>query len=146
LSKFSNEFQCSEKYIGPKVIKAVEEHGWPGNFRQLESAMMRIFLSTEESILNSPEYLFSSNDYINSEGSQDSEISESSMGSEDSEQILSFSREKSKLINKFEHEYIHKVLKISKGNISKAALIANKERRAFTRLMEKHGVSRKSFM
>ena len=146
LSKFSNEFQCSEKYIGPKVIKAVEEYSWPGNFRQLESAMMRIFLSTEESIRNAPEYLFSANYYINSEGSQDSEISESSVDLVGSEQILSFSREKSNLINKFEHEYIHKVLKLSKGNISKAALIANKERRAFTRLMEKHGVSRKSYV
>ena len=158
LSKFSNEFQCPAKYLGPRVTKAVEGYNWPGNFRQLESAIMRIFLSTEESILNSPEFLFSSNEYINSGGLEGAEISEileiseiaagsdSSDSSDSSGQILSFSREKSKLISRFEHEYIQRVLKLSKGNISKAALIANKERRAFTRLMEKHGVSRKSYL
>jgi DNA-binding NtrC family response regulator len=58
----------------------------------------------------------------------------------------SFSLEKNSLIRNFEHEYLRKVLAQTGGNVSRAAAIAKKERRAFTRLMAKHGIKRDSYI
>jgi DNA-binding NtrC family response regulator len=50
------------------------------------------------------------------------------------------------LIRNFENEYLRKVLAQAGGNVSKAAAMAKKERRAFTRLMAKHGIKRDSYI
>ena len=47
-------------------------------------------------------------------------------------QLGSFSSEKKALVSKFEKQYIEKVLTRTAGNISEAARIAQKERRAFS--------------
>ena len=60
--------------------------------------------------------------------------------------IYSFSAEKKDLLEKFEREYLDKLLQQTAGNISRAATIAQKERRSFTRLMQKHGLKRSSFL
>jgi DNA-binding NtrC family response regulator len=41
---------------------------------------------------------------------------------------------------------LDKLLQQTAGNISRAATIAQKERRSFTRLMQKHGLKRSSFL
>ena len=62
------------------------------------------------------------------------------------EELQSFAIEKAKLIQQFEKEYLHKLLEETGGNISRAATIAKKERRAFSRLMQKHGLDRKTYV
>ena len=62
------------------------------------------------------------------------------------EELQSFAIEKAKLIQQFEKEYLHKLLGETGGNISRAATIAKKERRAFSRLMQKHGLDRKTYV
>ena len=60
-------------------------------------------------------------------------------------QVGSFLNEKQTIVAKFENEYIRTVLAQTKGNVTRAAQLANKERRAFTRLMSKHGIYRADY-
>jgi DNA-binding NtrC family response regulator len=52
---------------------------------------------------------------------------------------------KAKMIDEFERAYLCRILSTHQGNISKAARAAQKERRAFQRLLHKHGLDRRVF-
>jgi len=49
------------------------------------------------------------------------------------------------VIEEFERAYLSELLATHQGNISKAARAARKERRAFQRLLHKHGLDRRVF-
>jgi DNA-binding NtrC family response regulator len=57
----------------------------------------------------------------------------------------SFQDMKAKVIEEFERAYLSELLATYQGNISKAARAARKERRAFQRLLHKHGLDRRVF-
>ena len=57
----------------------------------------------------------------------------------------SFQDMKAKVIEEFERAYLSELLSTHQGNISKAARAAKKERRAFQRLLMKHGLDRRVF-
>ena len=57
----------------------------------------------------------------------------------------SFQEMKMKMIEEFERTYLCDLLSAHQGNISKAARAAKKERRAFQRLLHKHGLDRRVF-
>jgi two-component system response regulator GlrR len=57
----------------------------------------------------------------------------------------SFQAMKTKVIEEFERAYLSELLSTHHGNISKAARAARKERRAFQRLLHKHGMDRRAF-
>jgi DNA-binding NtrC family response regulator len=56
-----------------------------------------------------------------------------------------FQAMKTKMIDEFERTYLSQLLSAHQGNISKAARAARKERRAFQRLLHKHGLDRRIF-
>ena len=58
---------------------------------------------------------------------------------------ISFQDMKTKVIDEFERAYLSELLATHHGNISKAARAAKKERRAFQRLLQKHGLDRRIF-
>ena len=56
-----------------------------------------------------------------------------------------FQKMRTKVIEEFELTYLSDLLSTHQRNISKAARAAKKERRAFQRLLQKHGLDRRVF-
>ena len=54
----------------------------------------------------------------------------------------SFRQAKAQVIAEFEREFAKRALAESGGNVSAAARLVGKERRAFGRLLRKHGIER----
>jgi two-component system response regulator GlrR len=131
LARLSEEMDEGPKILGQNVIDTILDYDWPGNFRELESSLTRAFLMTEEHVIRNPSLLFS-----------DTDGNDQALAS----QVGSFSSEKQALISRFEKQYIERVLTRTSGNISEAARIAQKERRAFSRLMDKHGIRKEKFV
>ena len=131
LSQLVNELGEDNKVLSGEVLAAIFEYDWPGNFRELESSLTRAFLMTEGQTIQDTALLLSEEDY-------ESSPLPSALGS--------FNKEKQLLIDKFEKNYIESVLAKTSGNVSRAAFIAKKERRSFSRLMEKHGIKREKFV
>ena len=46
------------------------------------------------------------------------------------------------MINEFEARYLTSVLSAARGNVTKAAMLVGKERRAFGRLLKKHQIDK----
>jgi len=57
---------------------------------------------------------------------------------------IEFRRAKAAVIEAFERSFLERALTDSRGNVSAAARLIGKERRAFGKLMKKHGLSRRS--
>ena len=131
LSRISQELGQPAKYLSLQLTEAIQTQRWPGNFREIESALLRAFLMSSGTLIEDVASL-------SSEPEIDDLPRKPPLGS--------FSREKNSLIRNFENEYLRKVLAETGGNVSKAAAIAKKERRAFTRLMAKHGIKRDSYI
>jgi DNA-binding NtrC family response regulator len=58
---------------------------------------------------------------------------------------MSFQEMKANVISEFETKYIQSLLAIYKGNISRAAQAAQKERRTFWELVRKHNIDVEKF-
>ncbi|WNO11642.1 sigma-54 dependent transcriptional regulator [Teredinibacter sp. KSP-S5-2] len=116
------------KSLSPTTKEWLIHYEWPGNVRELENWVMRRCFLTEGVFLQIEE-------------------DQSSSGVEDkcTAQIGSFKDEKNRAIEEFESSYVNKILAQCSGNISRAAKIANKDRRAFGRLVKKYGVNRELF-
>ena len=116
------------KVFSSDLIDMISRYEWPGNVRELQNFVYRNFLMSDEDVIDDPLYLATAE-----------------LQSKPRDDIASFNQEKQALIEKFERDYLQRLLKHTKGNISRAAAIANKERRSFSRLMSKHGLKRSSF-
>jgi transcriptional regulator with GAF, ATPase, and Fis domain len=51
-----------------------------------------------------------------------------------------FQQAKAEAMRAFEHAYLNNVMAQAQGNVTRAARIAGKERRAFGKLLKKHGL------
>lgn len=95
-------------------------HDWPGNVQELEHVIERAVALSDEPEITETAIIF--------------ESGESSVGTEP------FREAKARFVEEFEKKYIEKLLFIHRGNISRAARTAQKDRRAFWELIRKHGI------
>ena len=120
--KFSREYAKPPRPLHPAFIAWLEDYHWPGNIRELENTILRAFL-------------LSDGGYVSGE---DSYIAES----EDSKTFGKFNDQKALAIAGFERHYLERLLIETHGNISLAAKLAGKERRALGKLLQKYGINR----
>ena len=118
---------CAHYEIEPKTIPAaslrwLEEQRWPGNVRELENYLQTRILATEGQ-----------------------ELVLGALRADPLESGMDFQGAKARAIADFEHDFLSKLLSRTRGNVSEAARIARKERRALGKLIKKHGIDRRQF-
>ena len=120
LTRYARESQKEVTDFSEEVLNLLMVHSWPGNVRELEHVVERaVVLSTGEVIQPSDIHIPSSIAEAHRESLQEA---------------------KAKEIARFEKSYIQGVLSICSGNITKAAQVAKKNRRAFWQLIQKHHI------
>jgi two-component system response regulator GlrR len=108
------------KKLSLGALNRLHGHSWPGNVRELENVLTRAIVlcdrdTIELSDLNLP------NDGM-------------------AEENQSFQTTKSRVVRRFEHDFLETILRAHQGNITHAARAAKKSRRAFWELLRKHGL------
>jgi DNA-binding NtrC family response regulator len=126
-----------ERYAGPEgqekralsdaALQKLLAYSWPGNVRELESVITRAVTFTGAAILDA--------DDIELPAQADEAIPRS----------RSLQDAKAKTLQAFERGFLASLLITHGGNVTHAAKAAGKERRAFQRLLRKHGLSRDAF-
>jgi len=137
VARAAEEFGQRAVHFSPDAIKKLVNYAWPGNVRELQGVVHRaVALATGERIgasdLDIPDHEPS--------GSPSTIMAETMVVD-----LGGFQATKAKMIDEFERAYLSKLLSSHQGNISKAARAAKKERRAFQRLLHKHGLDRRIF-
>ena len=120
LNKYANEFDKPTPTLSPEALALAMNHAWPGNVRELEHVIERTLALCEGLVINDTDLGLSS--------SQRTQSSESLQAA------------KARQIALFEKNYIQGLLRACNGNITKAALVAQKNRRAFWQLIQKHQI------
>lgn len=120
LARYSSELDKKVADFSDEAMQLLMVHHWPGNVRELEHVIERAIVLCEGSVLEA-------GDLVISPAVQNS-----------AQQSLQ--EAKAKEIARFERDYIQGLLSACKGNITRAAQVAKKNRRAFWQLIQKHQI------
>lgn len=138
LQRYREQYRAPAKHLTAASLQKLEIHSWPGNVRELENCLHRAFLMSDSDEI----HLESNLDLCGAESSAD----DIALICEGREETLSFTAAKTKVVEEFERRYLHDVLAVTRGNASQAARLAGKERRAFGKLLKKHGIERLDYV
>lgn len=135
---YQQQYDKPGKHLHKDTIMWMLQNDWPGNVRELENFLHREFLLAEQDCIQ----------YRKSKECCDAyqfasiwkQLFQSAQG------MVKFSEAKSQLIEQFEKDYLANVMELSHGNVSLAAKWAGKERRAFGKLLKKHGITRQLYI
>ncbi len=136
LKKYASFKPGVELSISDTAMKLLVNYDWPGNIRELENTIQQAIIF--------------SNDGIITENLLPKEISENA----DAELFVPITKEElqelrksrtEKIINELDRKFLVKLLKMTKGNISKAAEISGYDRRQLQNLLNKHFIDANMF-
>lgn len=124
------ESQCTAGKLDESTCSWFSRYPWPGNVRELEGLVYReAMVSNDETLRLDPPVSF---------------IGERRY-SHDRRMLqfdgVAYSTAKSIILDQFEHHYLAELMEQAKGNVTHAARIAGKERRALGKLLKKHGLA-----
>jgi len=140
LKVYAKEFGRGAIVIGHSAKAKLMGYDWPGNVRELQGVMQRAVAMASGETLEAQDLDLPENERPELAGPTMTLVSRG-MVSDDA----SFQAMKTKVIEEFERAYLSELLSTHHGNISRAARAAKKERRAFQRLLQKHGLDRRVF-
>jgi DNA-binding NtrC family response regulator len=126
LARFSVQYGRSPSRFNARAMQKLSSYAWPGNVRELEGAIQRAI------ILHPPGIL------------QPCDIDLPS-AEEHKPAAANLQQAKTHAIVQFERTFLANLLGEHLGNVSQAAKAAGKERRAFQRLLQKHGLKGDAF-
>ncbi|HXU09344.1 MAG TPA: sigma-54 dependent transcriptional regulator, partial [Blastocatellia bacterium] len=106
--------------ISTDALSKLMLYQWPGNIRELEHVIERAVVMCEGPVLTETDITLSQ--------------------SQQADSHCSFQEGKARAVSQFERNYIKGLLITYRGNITRAAKAANKNRRAFFELIRKHRI------
>jgi two-component system response regulator GlrR len=125
LKKYSEFFNVSKKRLSKAAIEKLMCYDWPGNIRELENVIQQCLVMSKSPTIEP-------ND-LSIQKKLDVDVVDGN----------SFQEMKASIIEKFERNYVIKLLSDSQGNITRAAKLAKMPRKSLYRLMNKHDISPK---
>jgi two-component system response regulator GlrR len=125
LSKYANDFNKHVNDFDSDAMKILMLYNWPGNVRELEHVVERALIFSENNIIREADIILPK--------------------PKTSACMASFKEAKANVVHQFEKNYIEGRLHVCKGNITRAAQSAQKNRRAFWQLIRKHQIDVQTF-
>ncbi|MFQ5457583.1 MAG: helix-turn-helix domain-containing protein, partial [Myxococcota bacterium] len=118
---FAREIPTPARRISPEAGARMQTYEWPGNVRELENKLRQAVLIARDSELTVDDL------FLQHPAAPD--------------KVPSFKEAK----REFERQYISQLLRVSHGNISRAARLAQKDRKDFYDVMRRNGINPKTF-
>ncbi len=132
LNKYRIRYNQPEKRLGRDARKSLTQYHWPGNIRELENMLHRAFLMADGSVV-----------MLNEISSRQHERRKRIIDRRQERYLNKNMLEaKAEIVRRFEIEYLTRLLDETKGNVTKAAKKAGKERRSLGKLIKKHGIDK----
>jgi transcriptional regulator with GAF, ATPase, and Fis domain len=140
LKIYAKEYDKRNLVLGHTAKAKLMSHTWPGNVRELQGVIQRAVALSSGDVLEAADLDLPEREIQDLAGPTMALVTREGVSG-----TCSFQDMKAKVIEEFERAYLIELLATHQGNISKAARAAKKERRAFQRLLHKHGLDRRVF-
>jgi DNA-binding NtrC family response regulator len=121
-------YQRGEKHLHAATVHWIAHHPWPGNVREVENLMHKLALLEDGDCVL---YCGEARPGWPPTPSGDSDAND---------EWPAFRDAKAQAVSAFEKRYLASLLDRTLGNVSAAARLAGKERRALGKLLRKHGI------
>lgn len=139
MSKYADQYNKDVSVISEEAKKILMNYHWPGNVRELENLIHREVLLATNNEIN-----------IHFDGVQ---IHDNTTRKDEQYSVNNFyvsldqefNQSKAMMIDKFEKEYLERLLENTHGNVTLAAKRAGKERRCLGKLIKKHGLDKNKY-
>ena len=133
MQKYRDKYKQPGKRFHPDTLAWMHAHHWPGNVRELENFVHRSFLLSQDTVVISAA--------THEENAQSYSRRKLFERRQNVQFDASFNEAKNQVIDHFEQSYLTWLISSSKGNVTQAADIAQKERRALGKLLKKHHIN-----
>lgn len=148
IEKLNSQYGLNKTGASDRLLNWFYSHHWPGNIRELENCVHRYYLLANGELLDSTEIEKSSTSLIRQEDDKpkhsslydDIAVKELDENGNIQDVDLIFSSAKRVAIEKFEAKFVSRLLVLTNGNVTKAANLCGKERRAFGKLVKKYHI------
>jgi DNA-binding NtrC family response regulator len=127
IDQFARQYGRGPFALDPRCLPLLEAYPWPGNVRELENLVHRGVLLGDGHWL----YLRPGAETPVAPGAAAMRLPGQS-----------FAEAKARVINAFERDYLIQLMDLAGGNVTVAARLAAKERRALGKLLKKHRISK----
>jgi DNA-binding NtrC family response regulator len=130
----SAKFGRGEKTLHWETVAWFDKYHWPGNIRELENLICREYLLADGAVIRIPPPAHLAPERRSAADRRRGDLT-----------CTHFNKAKMQAIAKFEQCYLAEAMVKAQGNITKAARLAGKDRRAFGKLLKKHSMDKSTY-
>jgi transcriptional regulator with GAF, ATPase, and Fis domain len=137
LAECARRYSLADKKLDEHALRRLCAYAWPGNVRELENLIHRAYLLGDGERLE-----------ITLPGATDamsrpsSDLPPSVRAAADDSPPLCYRLAKLRALQEFDRDYLTRLLQRASGNVTRAAQLAGKERRALGKLLKRYGIER----
>ncbi len=152
LRRYNARYGREVRHLTAESWQKLAAYAWPGNIRELEAVIQRAVLVAASSLVTPDDIKLNHLNMQTEIFAQDAlaDVVPQPLSGAPGEcpvfQERSLREAKEHVVAEFERSYLSHVLAAHHGNITQAAKQAGKERRAFTRLLDKYNLQRSAFL
>ena len=141
VAQLAAKYQLPPKTFDAPTLAWIHAAHWPGNVRELENWVHRELLMADGPTIRAAPGE-ARHEPAQNPADVPAHVAAPSGGAATLTLINNFQRAKAEAVRRFEREYVLMVMRQTLGNVTRAAHLAGKERRAFGKLLKKHGIDR----
>ena len=137
IERHAQQHHLPTRRLSPDCQAWMASYPWPGNVRELDNRVQRaLLLSDADALCLAPEL-----------GGTPRALPEiaGAASCDPGGAVLAFSDARDRMMRDFERSYLERLMQAARGNVTNAARLAGKERRALGKLLKKHGIERAAF-
>ena len=131
----ARQYELPEKPLDPATVRWIRSYPWPGNVRELQNFIHREFLLGDDAAITAHSGQL--------DPSLDGAREAGSFALDDF--VPSYASARSEALAEFDRRYLERLLAQARGNVTRAAKLAGKERRALGKLIKRYCIEPASF-
>jgi two-component system, NtrC family, response regulator GlrR len=132
ITRYARHYGVAARSLDARSCDWLRTYAWPGNVRELDNLVQRALL------LSDGEHLCLASSRVNYPQPSGWQTLD---GGAAPAALSSFNEARNAAMSQFERHYLERLMKAAGGNVTHAARLAGKERRAMGKLLKKHGLA-----
>ncbi|MEW6706069.1 MAG: sigma-54 dependent transcriptional regulator [Pseudomonadota bacterium] len=133
IERHARHYALPPRRLSPACLAWMASYGWPGNVRELDNRVQRALLLSDDATLD----LGPGTAHAPPPAAAPASATLPTIDA-----LCAFNQAREQTLHSFERHYLERLMQATAGNVTHAARLAGKERRALGKLLKKHGIER----